>query len=275
MYDFEVAESFSEWRKEPSHSRFAICIAGQIRSLKRRFLLDNFKHAVSHSVHPDIFMQISSEERDRFYHSAGEADVHYIMHKLKPVHMRLASDTELQLEMMENDRERNRGYIGTRWRGCLARIQEAEEKRGKKYEWIFRLRPDMLWPCILPRNSEWPKVNDRKVVYLASNEAAIATRTALEPLLDMNMKREEESETYLVEGQNFRTQTPYLVSYMINKNVTVMEWPKSPSMLLDCTVSYRECQFKRVKEIYEIKQECDALKIKVESDFAYLDGMRA
>lgn len=275
VYDFEVAESFSEWRKEPSHSRFAICIAGQIRSLKRRFLLDNFKHAVSHSVHPDIFMQISSEERDRFYHSAGEADVHYIMHKLKPVHMRLASDTELQLEMMENDRERNRGYIGTRWRGCLARIQEAEEKRGKKYEWIFRLRPDMLWPCILPRNSEWPKVNDRKVVYLASNEAAIATRTALEPLLDMNMKREEESETYLVEGQNFRTQTPYLVSYMINKNVTVMEWPKSPSMLLDCTVSYRECQFKRVKEIYEIKQECDALKIKVESDFAYLDGMRA
>ena len=272
VYDFDVSESFDEWRKEPSHSRFAVCIAGQIRSLKRRFVLDNFKVALSYRVHPDIFMQISSEERDRFYHSAGAADVHYIMHKLKPVHVRLASDTDLELEMMENDRERKRGYIGTRWRSCLARMQEAEEKRGEKYEWIFRLRPDMLWPCILPRNSKWPNVNDRKLVYFASNEAAVATRTALEPLLDMNMKREEESEEYLIEGQNLRTQTPYLVSYIIKKNVTVMEWPKPPSMLLDCSVSYNVCEFERVKKVYEMKQECDALEIKIESDLAHLDG---
>jgi len=109
-------------------------------------------------------------------------------------------------------------------------------------------------------------------VYFASNEAAVATRSALEPLLDMNMKREEESEEYLIEGQNLRTQTPYLVSYIIKKNVTVMEWPKPPSMLLDCSVSYNVCEFERVKKVYEMKQECDALEIKIESDLAHLDG---
>ena len=44
-------------------------------------------------------------------------------------------------------------HLSFRWGLCMDAIEKKEVDRGKKYDWIILLRPDLIWLCKLPSGS--------------------------------------------------------------------------------------------------------------------------
>lgn len=215
-------------------TRFAVCFAGQIRSGRHSFLIENLKTRLLDPLQADVFVEVSTEERDTLYHSVSKAEAFYYQHMLAPVHMRLATDGEMEAELKTvADSERSRGAIGARWRSCLRRIKEAEAKRGKPYEYIFRLRTDAVFPCKIAPPDAWPAITTQRSLLFHSNEAFLATRQAAEFALNLTITHEHK----LTEQT---ASTPGLFWWLHRNGVSMKQWPRpsTPQMKLSCTTTF-------------------------------------
>mmetsp|Transcript_14060 Transcript_14060/g.34044 ORF Transcript_14060/g.34044 Transcript_14060/m.34044 type:complete len:407 (-) Transcript_14060:153-1373(-) len=265
VYDWDVHRPFDRALRPPSNStRFAVCIAGQLRSAGDSFVAESMASRLISPLDADIFVEASSEERDTRYHSVNKASVRYFMHALNPVHMRLITDRQLRRyadTLGSHDSERGRGVINARWRRCLLRIREAEKTRDRPYQWVLRLRPDSVWSCkfVPPTIHIWPvPLDSQPAASLFSNEAAIATRSAAEYLLNFT-KDETPKDTTLFNGMVVTEGgTPGLDYWLYKNSVHVTKWASDhPSMMLSCSTNNNHCRMLNVQHIkHPTAREC-------------------
>jgi len=236
VFEWDVPESFDKALRPPSATtRFAVCFAGQIRAGRHSFLLENLKTRLLDPLDADVFVEVSSEERDVHYHSVSKAEAFYFQHSLDPVHMRLATDAEMRDEMIgEVDSERRRGAIGARWRSCLRRIKDAETKRGARYEYVLRLRPDAAFPCIVAPPEAWPEITTQRSLLFKTNEAFLATRPAAEFALNLTVP------STILEKKHDTEATPGFLWWLHRHRVHFKPFsrPEAPSMILSCTTTF-------------------------------------
>eukprot|EP00466_Bigelowiella_natans_P001583 jgi/Bigna1/78276/fgenesh1_pg.53_\ len=60
--------------------------------------------------------------------------------------------------------------VGYKWKHCARVIKEQEEKQGWKYEWVMRMRPDLIFANKIEEFEKWPdieKFREEKAVWVA------------------------------------------------------------------------------------------------------------
>ena len=86
--------------------------------------------------------------------------------------------------------------LTTRWRSCLSEIEREEREQGRRYGWVIRARPDLLWKCVLTPptavathghvvaidDQMW--VGTRAVAGLLLNRTCVAPEQECEPSCD-------------------------------------------------------------------------------------------
>lgn len=142
------------------NSEIAICIAGEIRTFLLDDVQNSFKVSIIDQIKVDLFFQLSSsftEKSRNFGMTLPNYSANSILSslsKFNPVNLSLLSDADLEIHpLWINDHRyanHHLSYLTFRWGLCMDDIERNEKKRGIKYKFVIRLRPDIIWTCKLP-----------------------------------------------------------------------------------------------------------------------------
>jgi len=194
--------------KYAANSTFALCLAGQLRTLSYTWMQKHWKENVFDPLKPATFMHVSGQ----FYETRGktsEQELDSILDLVQPVSLKLQDDDEVTKHpggttptMRLNRFERSRmecftcAPLALRWKGCYEDIEQFESERGNSFEWVIRSRPDLAFACSFPP-APWPSGHDVAPAALMQVDyiAIFPRRIAQAVLHDLYNKTQSECNT--------------------------------------------------------------------------------
>jgi hypothetical protein len=133
----------------------ALCVAGELRTFFEPGVQTRLRAAVLEPFAPEVYFQVSLQD-----HSPGsQLVVHKATHEMaieelhtyKPIALNVKSDAELEAHPLWRGQLIHQSHLAFRWSLCMDDMETREEQLGLRYDWVVRLRPDMLWFCSLPQ----------------------------------------------------------------------------------------------------------------------------
>jgi hypothetical protein len=145
-------------RREHSHDergRVALLLAGQLRTLSEPEVLGNLRIAILEALRPDVFLSVSRSHTYSWQidHYEGLEDLaptnasqlRKILRVLNPVKVSVSKDEVIGLDRIT--RRVPMAYTFLRFKQLLDMMLHHEASSGFHYEWVIRVRPDLVYAC--------------------------------------------------------------------------------------------------------------------------------
>lgn len=165
------ARSQSWWKpgNAPSGAQAALCLAGELRTLATYpWLQDHWRAAVLRPLHnPAVFMHVSTQctmnccksplGAGQCIGKTSELELAALIAAFQPVGLRVTAS---------ESRHDARDDQEMRHVACAAGIERLEAERAMPFKWVLRSRPDLIFECLLPDLSLWPRLGGTQQVAL-------------------------------------------------------------------------------------------------------------
>ncbi len=160
---------FAVSRNVSSKVRVAICMAGEVRTLVEDDVLAHLNVALlqryRETASVDVFAVLSTGTRQVLRDFSSTLNLTRIKERLslpldllRPLRLELLNDTEIadrpDFDQAFCAATNTQCMLYWRWSRCEAMISEEERRRGSKYAFVIRVRPDLEYYRLLPSVAE-------------------------------------------------------------------------------------------------------------------------